>query len=290
MASLMGLSIELKLSVVEFLDAEKMGDSEHDDYERDLYDNREDDDSQRRLPKANSSLVNLSRVNRLFRGIVAPFLFNTVILRNTKVSAQSIRTLANGPHASLVKRLEYLAVVPLHADGPYGITIKPKAEDFPDEVEEALVNLGRFEKLETVGVEFPWDEEGWSEKFIDLLDEETREDVLKQETDWNWRALMNKSYTALIRNEPGVVKKLELRNLIPGEASVWRTQEWWSYLRKLEGFKISLRGNHDDSLSTQPGYTDFVAAFHNLFIDHLDEVRDFSFSSSKGGIVSTSEI
>jgi hypothetical protein len=141
----MDLSNELKLLIVEFLDAEEVNIPERNEHNVEHY-------STERLPKANTNMLSLSCVNRLLRSIVAPFLFRTVILRNTKTSGQSLQTLANGPYASLVKRIEYLGVTYFPVtDGGHGLSIyPPNMEDFPVEAEDVLANLHRFKNLETV--------------------------------------------------------------------------------------------------------------------------------------------
>jgi hypothetical protein len=293
MASLSGLSNELKLIIIELLDAEELKPPEQDP-EDSSYREEVEDDPPRKLPMVNPHLVNLSCVDRLFRTIVAPYVFKTVILRNNETSARSVQTLSNGPYASLIKRLEYLAVAPFPSDYEnQKETFEPKAEHYPAEVEDILAHLDRFEKLETVGIEFPWGDGGSHDAFYNFEDVEVAEVISKAEEELGWRALMQKSYTALTRNKAGVVKKLELRNLVPREASVWRTDEWRTFLGGLEGFEISLRGGENGAgwcINTLDGYIGFVGDFHDLFLNHLGQVRDFKLFATHYGPVSKGDI
>ena len=292
MASLMSLSTELKLIIIECLEAG--GGS----FEKDEKDERfelwkaQEDDWPRVLPTTNMDILNLSCANRLFRKLTVPFLFKTVILRNTEASARSLQTLATGPYASLVKRIEYLARVDLPGCYPEFRRDKdvdsfaPKAEDFPAELEDILANLNRFENLNTVGVEFPWDEfqylGGW------FFEEFGRTESLQAECEEGWRDLMAKSYTALTKNDVGIVKKLALRNVVPQEVNIWRSDEWHRFLGELEGFEISLRGGNNGAgwcISLLDCYARFVSTLPELFFDHLRKVRDVRFFATDEGPV-----
>ena len=82
----------------------------------------------------------------------------------------------------------------------------------PDSVREILAHLRRFEKLEGLRVEFEYDFEDfkeWEDEGVNPGgDVESEEEVRGVEEREAWRALMVRTWEAVLENEKGTVKKL----------------------------------------------------------------------------------
>ena len=67
-----------------------------------------------RLPKVNTSLLHLSRVNHNLHTLVEPYLFRNVILRNSVESGDSVGLIATSDRAKYVRRLGFVgtSVIP----------------------------------------------------------------------------------------------------------------------------------------------------------------------------------
>ncbi|KAF2738687.1 hypothetical protein EJ04DRAFT_509262 [Polyplosphaeria fusca] len=259
MTSFLHLSAELKLSVIEQLD-------------NDI-----------------DTLLSISRVCRILRLFVAPFVFNTVVLRNSEKSGRSIAALGAQDNpislAHLVREFHYKgSIVPPVSEtiGPDGPPKKFETSDFPDVVDAVLGNLAAFPNLEKLVVEFTLD--GRYDYDIYLYeDEETTEMMVKAEEDEAWRTVMAKSWDAISRNH-GFVKSLEIRNLIPKEVSTWTNESsrFRDFLVGLENIKISILG-HDNgvgwSISTTEGYRYFGEQLDVFFFNHLQNVTRFEYSA-----------
>jgi hypothetical protein len=296
MASLSSLSTELKLLIVEYLNAtlsHPKEDTPLDEFELWKAQDRNSPWSQRQPPLTHRDILNVSRVNRDFRTIALPFLFKTVTLHNTEASARSLQALAASPYARFVQRLDYTAVVDFPEHRTY-ITPEfqqkyaPRPEDFPPEVEDALSHLSRFTNLDTIIVEFPWDEDQYVDGFYSRMRHERVADLPKAESQINWRALLVKSYTALAGNDSGVVKKLAMKNEVAQKLSVWWSDEWRKLFGGLEAFECGLRGGDDGRgvlLNMLDGYAASVQYLQMLFCHHLDSVQDFHLFATKEGPV-----
>ena len=114
MASLMSLPNELKLRIIEYLEADNElfctedGEVEVDEEQVVAFWKTQGNDSLRTLPTTtHHNIRSLSCVNHPFRSLTDPLIFKVVVLRNTRESARSLQALAHGPHARFVKRIEY---------------------------------------------------------------------------------------------------------------------------------------------------------------------------------------
>lgn len=91
-ADIIGLPTELKILIIDHLDP--------------ALDNPEQEDRVRR--KVDAGLIHLSCVNRSFRSLAAPYLFQELPLRNGTKIGTSVNFIAGGKYAKLVKKLKFV--------------------------------------------------------------------------------------------------------------------------------------------------------------------------------------
>jgi len=295
----MHLSNELKLLIITNLAAVSPpstitaeATTDYDDYEKSL-------DHLPHIPPhaaISQTLLALSQTNAIFRSLLAPTIYATLTLQNTVASGTAISKIAQGENARFVKRIDYIAAVPLP---PYDVLeleevdnnpSAPKPSDFPESVKHILSHLSLFPNLETVSIHF-------AAKLLSLQDNisnqdtlEDAEEILTAESREGWRALMTSTYTALAQNTPGVVKSLILRELIMKESSAWETVRWREFLGGLTKFDVSVRGWDNGagwSISTFECYTDFWDNFDHYFFDHLTEITHLSIAANEDGPAGT---
>jgi hypothetical protein len=204
--------------------------------------------------RASNDVINLSCTCRLFRSISRPHIFRSIILRNDEKSGTSIQAIADSEHAGYVKELHY--------EGHHSIPLPENAvEDQYDEsmettllprsVSSILRNLDQFPELEKFIIEFPFGasdgqyEDSWSSAFDYFGYREKPQIVLKEESTRGWRAIMVKSFNAIVQNKSHTIKSLELRQLVTKEVSTWNTPEWRELLNGVQEFEISIRGIRD---------------------------------------------
>jgi hypothetical protein len=164
----------------------------------------------------------------------------------------------------------------------------PRPEDFPPEVEDALSHLSRFTKLDTVIVEFSWDDEHYMDSPYSRMRRETVAELQEAESRMNWRALMAKSYAALAKNKSGVVTKLAMKNVLAQETTVWRSDGWRKLLGGLGAFECGLKDGDDPRempLSMLDHYAYSVQTLYMSFSGHLDSVQDVHLFAPKQGPV-----
>jgi hypothetical protein len=217
---LLNLSAELKLAIIEQVDKHNLKD-----------------------------VINLSYTCRTFRALCAPFVFKSIILRNDVKNGQIVQHIADGLYRSYVKVLHFQGITTLPPDSnsegavDYSSDSELGDDILPDCVSTILSDLSRFPALETLIVEFPFDEKEWQYGFYHFEDEEPHRQILSEERDKPWRALMAKSFLAVAQNGRSNIKSLELKEVIPKEVSTWDTQSFRDFLGALQSFTISVRGN-----------------------------------------------
>lgn len=262
MPSLLDLSVELQLSIVEFLS-----------------------------PVADNDIVNLSLTCKALRAVVAPTLFKRIVLRNREESGKSVQCIVNGLYAECVRQVHYQPIIAMPQTEEFRSEderIEPSETDFPAITEEILTGLHCFPKLDKLIVEFKWDEgddydayTSGHDYFDDDIDENELRELEKKEA---WRALMVHSYAALSRNGNNV-KSLELRNVVPLELSIWKTPEFIKFLAGLDKFWFGIRGGESACwrINTLDGYGELMGRLDALFFEHLTNVTCFRFAATEDG-------
>jgi hypothetical protein len=209
----------------------------------------------------NKDLLNLSCTCHSFREVLIPEIFKSIILRNDEKSGASVQAIAEGEYAHHVKELQYQGkhAIPeceFEEDAEYDkLDDKARNDLLPSNVRTILSDLSCFPKLERLIVEFPfgngqkdpenglYDDNEWIYSFYNFDTEEDIEKVREYEQTYGWRAIMAKSFDAIVQNKSSTIRSLELRGTVSKEVSTWSTQEFRDLLEPLEEFKLSIRGN-----------------------------------------------
>jgi hypothetical protein len=270
MASLVSLPNELKLNIIENLD---------------LY-------STSFIPAPSQELLSLSRVCRVLRGLVLPFMLKTITLLNEEKSGSSVLAILNSPYREHIQHVHYIGVMPMpEAAMTRSQPVKqPSAEDLPESVEQVLSNLGKLPNLERTVVDFRCgkndedDSEFYEHSFEDFDDPEDDNDILEEEKAVAYRSLMERSYRALACNPSSTIKHLELKNVSAKKCSAWNLPEFLSLLEGLTSFTMSLRGGENGAgwhINMAQGYLDFIEDLDDCFFQHLSNVKNFEFAASE---------
>jgi hypothetical protein len=281
MPSLLDLSAELQVAIIEYLDTPAT---------------RCDPPAAYFAPRTSRDIANLSSSCRTFHKLAAPTLHRNIYLRTDDKSGKSLQAVSNSPRASaFVRELNVEANITVEDD--YDELMPLSEEDFPSSVEDVLSHLERFPNLEFLSVQFKlgdtmqWDEleaESSCEMWQGLPDPYRDFEQLKwKEERAEFRAVMARTYDAIACSErPGSLTTLELRNLLPAGVSSFNTEPWQAFLGTLKTFRLSMHehaGGGESSLSTAWGYTEFIQSLDLLF-SQLANVTEFRFAASQEGL------
>jgi hypothetical protein len=272
MATLLSLSTELKLMIIENLDLT----------------------STSFIPGPSQDLLSISRVCKVLRTLSLPHLLKNVVLLNNQKSGSSILSLLQGAYVEHVRHLHYIGIMPAPessdiSDEP---AKEPSSDDLPESVEQVLSGLTKLPNLERVTVQFACadtadeDEEIHRNSYEIGEELETDDEVLEAEDTTAFRSLMERSYKALSRNPASSIKHLKLQNVVPKKCSAWNLAEFQALLGGLSSFTISLRGGDNGAgwqINKVQGYLDFVAELHLYFFRYLSNVKHFSFAATDDG-------
>lgn len=273
MASLLTLSADLKLAIIEHLDL----------------------DSHTFIPGPSSDLLNLSGVCKALRTISLPYLFRNVVLLSEEKSALSISTILNSPYAEHVRTLHYIGITELASDPSLQDdepARTPSPDDFPDSVAYVLSNLAKFANLERLIVEFRCgktedeDEDIYGDSYNIFEEPEDDEGTIEAEKEDTFRALINRSYDTITQNPLGTIKDLELRNVIAKRCSAWDSDRFKDLLKGLSTFTISLRGGDNGAgwqINMVPAYLSFVENLYPWFFESMKDLKHLQISCSTAG-------
>ncbi|KAJ4304528.1 hypothetical protein N0V90_000054 [Kalmusia sp. IMI 367209] len=316
MASLMSLSNELKLLIIEQIPRgppsrtwdSSRGNGEEDGKMSHVEGGKNEEATQEKIspskraetekvppdhiPYITRALLALSCVNKAFRVLTVPYIFPIIVLHNSEKSGASVKLLANGPYSQLIRKIEYVGYVPLPpSQSEGGISVRerekdtyvPRAENFPAPVRYVLENLRMFKKLEGISVEFSFGEDF---DVYHVENVESREDILKNEAELGWRAMMRDTYVAIARNHPWRLRSLEIKNMITKECSSWDTDVWREVLRNLESFSVRFHPGDNRvglSIGTFDGYHSFIPTYFSNLLPNLTSVSHLSIAGSMHG-------
>ena len=273
MATLLSLSAELKLSIVEHLD----------------------NASTAYIPGPSADLLNLSCVCRVLRAITAPSLFKNLTLLNDEKSGSSVLAVLDSPWTEFVQSLHYIGIMLMPSydvveeDGP---RLAPSVEDLPSSTEQVLSTLARLPKLERVVVEFRCaktqkeEEDIHADTFDNMEESENNADVLAAESKDAYRSLMKRSYDALGQNPESTIEELELKNILAKDCSSWESEKFRTLLHGLSSFAMSLRGGDNGAgwqINMVPAYLAFIESLDGKFFEHLHNVKHLRFSATTDG-------
>ncbi|EHK24797.1 uncharacterized protein TRIVIDRAFT_215676 [Trichoderma virens Gv29-8] len=220
--------------------------------------------------------IRLSATCKHYRAQLAPEIFKTIRLTNDERVAQSA-----------------LAAIEAHGEYTTRIEFKGHCEYDSDRTEPALppaaarVLQGHLTpNLRTVSLGFTFDfEDGdeWDEGHPDASGgmsiylfegEESEEYVRERERTWQWRALMNETWQALIANIH--VRELILDKLIPKWTSTFRTEEFRQLLSRLEFATFNILGTDNGAgwkTNTVWGYVAFLQELDTSFFHHMTGLK-----------------
>jgi hypothetical protein len=272
MASLLSLSTELKLMIIENLDLT----------------------STSFISGPSQDLLSISRVCKVLRLLSLSHLFKDITLLNNQKSGSSVLAILQGTYAEHVRNLHYIGImaVPESSDVSDEPVKEPSPDDLPESVEQVLSGLTKLPNLEQVTVQFACadtaddDEEIYRNSYEIFEELETDEEVQESENTIAFRSLMERSYRALSRNPASGIKHLELKDVMPKKCSAWNLADFQALLGGLSSFTISLRGGDNGAgwqINKVQGYLDFVAELHLYFFKHLSNVKHFSFAATDDG-------
>lgn len=271
MASLLSLSAELQLSVIEQLNHT----------------------SNSFIPAPSTELLNFSRVCKALRNITLPYLFRDVTLLNDEKSGSSVLAIVNQPYVEHVRSLHYIGVVAMTESGVTdNLSETPAPEHLPDSVQDVLSNLAKISSLERVIVEFRCaktaeEDEDIYRSSYDIAEElEGTEQVLEAEENDAFRALVKRSYDALACNPAGTIQKLEMRNVVAKDSSAWKSHKFHELLGGLTEYSLSLRGGDNGAgwqVNMVPAYLNFIQSLDSRFFQYLDNVKSFRFEATEDG-------
>lgn len=269
MVSLMSLSTELKLGIIEHLDTT----------------------SDSFIPAPSQDLLNLSQVCTVLRTLALPFLIKSLTLLNTEKSGSSALTVLQSENVKHVRTVHYVGIMAVPEEGDETKNgLHP--DDFPSSVEQVLSGLENLPSLEQVTIQFVCDKDAGEDEEIYTVsldmnkDSETEEQVLAAEATVPFRSLMERSYKALSRNPPSSITSLELKGVMPKNCSAWNPEGFHAILRNLSSFTLSLRGGDNGAgwqVNMQYAYLEFCSQLDTYFFKHLNHVKHFSFSATRDG-------
>ncbi|KAF3006905.1 hypothetical protein E8E13_011159 [Curvularia kusanoi] len=270
MASILSLSAELKLGIIEQLDLT----------------------SSSFIPGPSQELLNLSCVCRTLRELALPYIFQDLVLLNNEKNGTSMLEIFKSALAVHARSIHYIGVMMIpEEDGNYNAP-KPSDSHLPSTVQEALSSLGRLPNLERVVVEFRCamtedEDEGIYEASYDIYGEpESDEQVVEGEQTEAYRSLMKRSYDALAQNSASSIRSLEFRNVVAKRCSSWSTSEFRTLLSEVDSFTISLRGGGNGVgwlINRVVAYLAFVESLDDLFFRHLHSARTLRLSATTDG-------
>lgn len=267
-SSLVDLSTELQLKITRELLAET--------YTEEGLDNAK---GEGQATKHDSNLVNWSCTSSYFRDLLAPYIFESVKLQNNDKSGSSLLDLSKSRYNELVKEVHFVGSAPGDArrsNEGYRDTVAI----FPEGVNALLSNLRVFPNLETLSIRFDYLFNDYSEW------EESDEEVKKAEEEYAWRALMAKTYEALIRNEIIGLKALEIEDLVPRKVSTFTSQPFRTFLSRLERFSLSIYGEDNGAgwmINTHYYYDAMMAKLDEYFFNHLASATAFALKAPEEG-------
>ena len=275
------LSTELHLKIVDELRSDVAAEEIQDDREEDPYDYNAETFDEKQERKKNASkynrvrdLLNWSCTSHFFRELLAPYVFETIRLRNTDSSGSSVTSLSQSKHNQYVKELIYIGSAPGDAHVEEEAYSDTEAI-LPENVSSILSGLNCFPSLETLSIEFPYhfaDYDEWDEGLDLCAEEESDEDVKTAESEIAWRALMARTYTALIQNKGTNLKSLEIKKLGPMKVSTFNDPAFHQFLGQIERFTLSIYGEDNGAgwqINKVEHYIALMSKLDTYFFNHL---------------------
>lgn len=163
------------------------------------------------------NIINLSRICISFYKILSPYLFRSIILRNTRKSGAAVLYLCSTNQIKYVKTLHFKAIVP----GERRRDVRDVEGVFPAEVKTVLSNLSQFPCLENMSIDFDFhlNTDNESEYCDDLFGnltacdaEDTEEETERLEEQESLRALVKKTFEAICMDVSNGMRELVVKD------------------------------------------------------------------------------
>lgn len=283
-SNLLDLPVELQLKIIEVLLQDKDSEAHVDDGKKDDDDH---DDKEEEPIKIYHDLISWSCTCSYFRNLLSPDIFKTVKLVNDNNSGFSLYAVAKSPHNIHVKNLHFIGSAPSQE------VVFPDSEMvLPRSVEALLSDLQQFSSLESLSIEFDkslkseYDEMDSDSRYDDdSIDQETPEQVFEDEQSEACRALMSRTYYALMHNKSHHFKYLQIKLLIWKNVSTFKNPAFHDFLSHFEQFTLSISEDLDVELhyNVTRGYRMLMGKLDEYFFDHLANVTTLSIKAPNEG-------
>lgn len=254
-------------------------------------------------------LNSLSSTCHFYRQFLVPHIFRCVKLREHAGSGAAVKALIEKGYAVHVKELKFVAHADEEIEGASDLEEKeaeesvtkwreedeeneeddgdkPAANLLSPESEDVLSHLVRFPHLETLSIKFDFDIANWMESIHIFMDEEIEDECVGAERFTHWRKLMLRTFTSLVRNDPGSFSSLEVLNLPSVTVSIYKSREFIRLLGSLKSFKLNLFGGDNGAgwhINTQHGWVMWIPKLKDFFFDHLTNVETLTFEAPEEG-------
>lgn len=231
-------------------------------------------------PSGEQVISNLSRACTYFYKLLSPYLFRSITLRNTEKSGAAVKYLCSTNQIAYVKTLHFRGTVPAE----WSEDIRAVAQFFPPALSTVLSNLSQFPILETLIVDFDFrlEERHWYDHRDDVLasiigdeDEETEDEIQKAEAQEGKRALVKKTFDAISMGAPDSIRELIFKDCPIRADSVFGSERFNKWLKKLESFKFQTYGVHNAegrTLNTAPRFQRYINNMDLYFFNALENV------------------
>lgn len=258
--NLLDLPVELQLKIIQDLLQDK-------DSEAYVDDGKKNDDGYCDIDEEPieiyHDLINWSCTCSYFRNLLGPDIFKTVKLVNDKKSGFSLNAVAKSPHNVHVKTLRFIGSALSDAQNEE-VAFPDTERILPRSVEALLCDLQQFPSLESLSIEF---DKGLKSQYDDhTKDQETPEEVLKDEASTAGRALMSRTYSALTHNKSPHFKHFHIKLRIWKDVSTFSHAAFHDFLSHFEHFTLSI---HSEDLNAGTHYN--MIRGHRVLMEKLDE-------------------
>ncbi|KAL8959030.1 MAG: hypothetical protein Q9193_004030 [Seirophora villosa] len=275
MPRLTDLPQELLLQIVHFL-IESDGPCKWDDY-----------DVAGRL----QAITGLSQTSNIFYKLLTPFLFQYIILHNTKKFGDAVRYLAITSQRAYVKVLYFKAV----ATGGESYGSHDIDRDFPSSVKSVLSNLAIFPNLEKLILDFDLEnvQDGSFEDLMQSHDEETEQQIIEAEGKQAWRALQKQAFDAITTKGSNKSRELVVKTCPLKATSLFGSEQMNQWLAQLQSFSFQVRGRDDRGIwcsNTFYCFHHYVEKLDHYFFNALTNVTRLTISGHEDGLVGQSEV
>lgn len=210
-----------------------------------------------------------------FRTLLAPTIFRSTKLVNDEKSGSSLNTIAMSLHNIHVRELHFIGSAPAFDKTDFEEVLLPNTEEIlPSSVEMLLSDLQRFPNLEKLSIKF--DNEPAMEDWWDIRQ--------PSEESSAWRALIFKTYSALIQNKSPHFEHLEIRQLFWLKVSLFSHIVFHDFLGHFEQLSLSIYGQSLDeeyTSSVADEYPKLMGKLEEYFFNHLAKLTTLSIKAPR---------